>query len=311
MQADRPKSLCVVDTPSPTRAASAASRETALPCPAFASLADHIVFHQDVARPLRRLSNVILRSGSTRRRNAALNRFLILRGPPGVGKTTTARLFCESCAQSLLTRSARRSVLFELHASAMFSDLLGRTPQALAAFFEEVRHSARHKDSFVIIDEIESLAYARGRIGAADPTDVLRTTNQLLHELDAFVGDPNVLIIATTNLATRLDEALLDRADLVLRFPAPDVPMAEAILRRSAEDARRLGIEVTPGAARETAEALCGLPPRERPSCRTLSKLVLRAHLHGETGIVGTRDLVAAAQRMSATEDATECPNTA
>ncbi|TFH29944.1 MAG: AAA family ATPase, partial [Promethearchaeota archaeon] len=63
--------------------------------------------------------------------------------------------------------------------------------------------------------------------------EVNRTLLQLLTEMDGFIPNPNVRIIAATNRIDILDPAILrpGRFDRIIELPIPDAPAREAILR--------------------------------------------------------------------------------
>lgn len=75
---------------------------------------------------------------------------------------------------------------------------------------------ADDQDSMVIIliDEVESIAYARDSVSAQEPSDSLRVVNAVLTQLDQLRKHPNVLVLTTSNLSNTIDLAFVDRADL-------------------------------------------------------------------------------------------------
>ena len=50
----------------------------------------------------------------------------------------------------------------------------------------------------VLIDEVESLAAARGRGGSSEPSDATRVVNAVLTQLDSIKRRKNVLILTST-----------------------------------------------------------------------------------------------------------------
>jgi SpoVK/Ycf46/Vps4 family AAA+-type ATPase len=69
----------------------------------------------------------------------------------------------------------------------------------------------------VLVDEIESLAGSRTSVaGSEEPSDAMQAANALLMSLDCLCSLPNVLVLATSNLASSVDVAFLDCANPIL-----------------------------------------------------------------------------------------------
>lgn len=85
----------------------------------------------------------------------------------------------------------------------------------------------------VLIDEVESIAYARGNISTNEPSDSVRVVNSVLTQLDKIRMYPNVLIITTSNLTSSIDLAFLDRADIVINIGEPSVDAVYKIISSS------------------------------------------------------------------------------
>lgn len=78
----------------------------------------------------------------------------------------------------------------------------------------------------VLVDEAESLVSSRcGASIAGEPGDALRVVNSVLTSLDMLRRKPNVLVLCTSNLVSRIDSAFLDRIDLKT-FLGPPPPIA-------------------------------------------------------------------------------------
>lgn len=94
--------------------------------------------------------------------------------------------------------------------------------------FASIKSVADHPQSLVIvlIDEIESIAYARESVSANEPSDSLRVVNAVLTQLDQLRKYSNVLVLTTSNLTSTIDLAFIDRADLKQFVGEPN---AEAI----------------------------------------------------------------------------------
>jgi len=95
--------------------------------------------------------------------------------------------------------------------------------------------AARRPHTVVLVDEIEALAVRRSAASFdTNPVDVHRATDALLSGLDTLRKScPQVLVLGTTNFSVAVDEAFLDRADLVLRLGLPDEDTIAEILRQT------------------------------------------------------------------------------
>jgi SpoVK/Ycf46/Vps4 family AAA+-type ATPase len=75
----------------------------------------------------------------------------------------------------------------------------------------------------ILIDEVESVAYARGSISSNEPSDSVRVVNSILTQLDKLKKFSNVLVIATSNLTNSIDLAFIDRADIITLVEQPSI----------------------------------------------------------------------------------------
>jgi SpoVK/Ycf46/Vps4 family AAA+-type ATPase len=228
---------------------------------------------------LRRYIALVLLAQSNGSTAAARNGVLVFTGPPGTGKTMTAEVAAQVVADNVKRRSGKDTVLFELSASDLFSDLLGKSAKNIAEVFEMIEFSAKRQMTIIIMDDVESTVYTRLGISAGDPTDVTRAVDQLLRQLDSLAGNPQFLLVATSNLSTALDDAFLDRADYVIKFDNPDRDAAARILANAAEQCRSLGIEIALPEIEKAVKTLCKGDGARSPSGRLLSKLPIVTYL--------------------------------
>lgn len=156
---------------------------------------------------------------------AGLNGLIVLSGPPGTGKTTLARGLAEVAAAAVVAEVGPTS-LVEIDAHSLPSEMLGESQRNVSRLLRETITglAADGRPTIVLVDEVESLAVARHRASMdTNPVDVHRATDALLEGVDHVARlVPGVLIVATTNFPSGIDEAFLSRADLVVEVGLPD-----------------------------------------------------------------------------------------
>ena len=165
----------------------------------------------------------IIRERQERERLAARGisptRSAILVGPPGVGKTLSARWIA----------SALGKPLWVLDLTAVMSSLLGKTGNNLRAALD---HAKQHA-AVLLLDEIDAIA--KRRSDESDIGELKRLVTVMLQEVDQW--HDTGLLLAATNHPELVDPALWRRFDLVLKFDAPDAAaIATAIQRFLGDD---------------------------------------------------------------------------
>ncbi len=141
-------------------------------------------------------------------------RRLLLHGPPGCGKTMTARALAGELKLPLV----------RVRLEVVFSKYLGETAGTLTDVFAE---AARVRGIY-LFDEFDALG--RTRLDDSDVGEVKRVVTTFLQLLDADQSDS--LLIAATNAGHALDAALFRRFDDVLEFPEPTPEQRAELLRR-------------------------------------------------------------------------------
>jgi SpoVK/Ycf46/Vps4 family AAA+-type ATPase len=136
-------------------------------------------------------------------------RSLLLYGPPGCGKTTTANFVAMELGLPL----------FVVRLDSVMSSFLGTTAKNLRMVFEHASRSA----AVLFIDEFDALAKMRD--DANEVGELKRIVNSLIQNMDAF---PRLHVIAATNHVHLLDPAIWRRFDVVIQLslPGPDERMA-------------------------------------------------------------------------------------
>ncbi len=138
---------------------------------------------------------------------------LLFIGPPGTGKTTTARALSKKLYLPLL----------EVKLSMITSQYLGETSKNIEKVFEIAR---KLNPCILFIDEFDYVAKMRT---SDEHAAIKRAVNTLLKSIDEInLVEDGVLLIAATNHPSLLDPAVWRRFDKVIEFPEP----AEAIRKR-------------------------------------------------------------------------------
>jgi SpoVK/Ycf46/Vps4 family AAA+-type ATPase len=187
-------------------------------------------------------------------------------GPPGTGKSCTARFI----ADAAMRRLGGRGNALIVHTPALFSEELGRSAKLVADLFAAIEFSAAHDhETFCIWDDAEGIFVSREQVIAAkDPTDLLKVTATLNEGFDRLRDVKHVMHIATANFTTGvIDPAIVDRIDYVIPFALPTLQERVEIIRR------RVNGLVGELVLAQLAEATEGW------SGRRLSKLVMQAYL--------------------------------
>jgi hypothetical protein len=130
-------------------------------------------------------------------------RSAIFVGPPGVGKTLTARWLA---AQLQLP-------LYVLDLTAVMSSLLGRSGSNLRTALD----FAKTRQCVLLLDEIDSIA--KRRSDDSDVGELKRLVTVILQEVDAWPSTG--LLLAATNHPELIDSALWRRFDLTIEFKSP------------------------------------------------------------------------------------------
>jgi AAA+ superfamily predicted ATPase len=136
-----------------------------------------------------------------------------------------------------------------------------------------------------------------------NPVDVHRATDALLAGLDALRAEcPKVLLLATTNFTTAIDEAFWSRADLVIELELPDeevlariIGMSLAELAVQWPELRRL---VTDAALHAKLAGRCAGIDGRLARKLVLTALGSRPALAEDPATLTADDLLAAAERM-------------
>lgn len=188
-------------------------------------------------------------------------------GPPGTGKSCTARFIADAAVRRL---GGGGNALI-VHTPALFSEELGRSAKLVAELFHAIEFSASHNHKTICIwDDAEGIFLSRQHvINAKDPTDLLKVTATLNEGFDRLIEVKNVVHIATANFTSVVDPAIMDRIDYVVPFALPTFQERMEIIRRRVNG---LAGELVLAELAAATEGWSG---------RRLSKLVMQAYLWG------------------------------
>lgn len=166
---------------------------------------------------------------SFERCGARVPRGVLLEGPPGTGKTLLARAVAGEANASFVPTTA----------SSFVEMYVGLGAARVRALFEKAREAS---PCIVWIDEIDAVARRRSSGGGPNGGNEERETtlNELLSAMDGFETDTGVIVLAATNRADVLDDALLRPGRFDRRVPVtlPDATEREEILGVHARNKR-------------------------------------------------------------------------
>ena len=175
----------------------------------------------------------------------ACNRLVLLHGPPGTGKTSLCRALAQKLAIEMKPVQYKFVHLFEINSHSLFSKWFSESGKLVQKLFTEIHNLIQVKSALVIvlIDEVESIAYARDSVSSNEPSDSIRVVNAVLTQLDRIRTAPNVLVLSTSNLTNSIDRAFLDRADVVQFIGNPSVKAIYEIYGSALKELARVSIE--------------------------------------------------------------------
>lgn len=151
---------------------------------------------------------------------ARIPKGVLLVGPPGTGKTLLARAVAGEANAPFLSISG--SDFLEMY--------VGVGASRVRDLFEQAKKNA---PAIIFIDEIDAVGRHRGAGMGGGHDEREQTLNQMLVEMDGFVANEGVIVLAATNRPDILDPALLrpGRFDRQVTVGYPDVKGRTEILK--------------------------------------------------------------------------------
>jgi SpoVK/Ycf46/Vps4 family AAA+-type ATPase len=166
-------------------------------------------------------------------------RKLLLIGPPGTGKTLTASVLAGECDMPLL--------FIQLH--ALITRYMGETAAKLHVIFDAMPQTK----GVYLFDEFDAIGATR--TAGNDVGEIRRILNSFLQFLER--DDSDSIVVAATNFAGMLDEALFRRFDDVIEYDLPDQATVSRLIqnRLASFDLDNVKWEAIKVAARDLSHA--------------------------------------------------------
>jgi len=145
---------------------------------------------------------------------------LLLEGLPGTGKTLLAKAIAGEAGVPF----------FNISGSDFIEMFVGVGASRVRDLFQQAREKS---PCIIFIDEIDAIGKNRGADPGGGERESHQTLNAILVEMDGFSSEDQVIVLAATNRADVLDNALLrpGRFDRIVHVNLPDSKGREQILR--------------------------------------------------------------------------------
>ena len=156
---------------------------------------------------------------------AKIPKGVLLVGPPGTGKTLLAKAVAGEAGVPF----------FSISGSEFVEMFVGVGASRVRDLFEQAKKNA---PCIVFIDEIDAVGRQRGAGINSGNDEREQTLNQILTNMDGFTASTGIIVLAATNRADILDDALLrpGRFDRKINVPLPDLEGRKEIFRVHTRD---------------------------------------------------------------------------
>lgn len=176
-----------------------------------------MVLSSAVAEPLKRVLRESRGHTKLREHGLHVRRKLLLVGPPGTGKTMSARAIA----------SELHLPLYLVRFESLLTKFMGETSAKLRLIFDAM-HSSK---GVYLFDEFDAIGAQRALPN--DTGEIRRILNSFLQFIE--LDESESILVAATNHAEILDHALVRRFDDVVTYRLPDAAEVEAVLKHTLE----------------------------------------------------------------------------
>lgn len=183
-------------------------------------------------------------------------RKFLLVGPPGCGKTSTAKMLSGELSLPL----------FVVRLEGLLSRYLGETSAHLSAIFDAMQNNR----GVYLFDEFDSIGTFRG--DTKDIGEVRRVLSTFLQLIEN--DDSESIVVAATNHEHMLDNALFRRFDDVIEFRRPSVELLEEYLKTRFASSVKLSTDIVWADLARLADGL-SFADMERASIDALKAMLL------------------------------------
>lgn len=196
---------------------------------------------------------------------------LLFCGPPGCGKTLTAKVLSSVLGLPLVY----------VNLPSVVSSYLGETAVNLKKIFDYIQTG----EWVILFDEFDAIA--KDRNSSNEHGEIKRLVNSIIQLIDN--SNDQSIFIAATNYESLLDIAIWRRFDEVLFFDKPDLQLRKTLLENNLTSIKHQGINIEKIASR--LQAVTGADI-ERICSDAIKSVILRSE-----NILMASDLEAALQR--------------
>lgn len=162
-----------------------------------------MVLSSNLKKSIRRILDEQRQIEKLRQHNLFPRRKILLTGPPGCGKTMTARVLSNELSIPL----------FVIRLDGLISRYMGESIAKLRLVFDTMKEFR----AVYLFDEFDSIGTTRNH--GNEVGEIKRVLNSFLLQIEK--DDSNSIIIAATNMPQNLDQALFRRFDDILGYPLP------------------------------------------------------------------------------------------
>ncbi len=188
---------------------------------------DDVAGYREIKTELQELVDFLKEPAKFSRAGARTPKGVLLSGPPGTGKTLFAKAIAGEAGIPF----------FSISGSDFVEMFVGVGASRVRSLFKTAKATA---PAVIFIDELDAVGRRRGSNSGGQNDEREQTLNQLLVEMDGFVSNSGIIVIAATNRPDVLDPALKrpGRFDREIQLRLPDIKEREEILRRHSRGKR-------------------------------------------------------------------------